>query len=125
MSYKSFTLPVSEANACVAIPNACRRLVRELSYSVITTLMDQKQHLLKPLNTREMYSTSIQLTRTLTCAIIHMQILWTTRFESKFIGDDFLQHHCPCSFSFVVSFPTFKILLSPKLVSYSGENICG
>jgi hypothetical protein len=55
-SYKYFTF--HEANTCVALPNARRRSVRALSYSVpvITTLIDQKVELLKPLNLRELYA---------------------------------------------------------------------
>jgi hypothetical protein len=36
--------------SCVALPNAWRRSVRALFYSVITTVLDQKVQLLKPLN---------------------------------------------------------------------------
>jgi hypothetical protein len=51
-SFKTFTF--QEANTCVALPNDCS--VRALS-SVITTIMDQKVQLLKPLNLREFYTT--------------------------------------------------------------------
>jgi hypothetical protein len=47
------TVPLNKANTCVALPNACRRSFP----SVITTIMDQKVQLSKPLIKRELYTT--------------------------------------------------------------------
>jgi hypothetical protein len=55
LSYTIFAF--HEANTCAALPNAWRRSVRALSYSVITTIMDQKVQLVKSLNKRELNTT--------------------------------------------------------------------
>jgi hypothetical protein len=52
-SCKMFTL--NEANVNVALQNACRRSVRALYFSVITTIMDHKLQL-TPMNKRELYT---------------------------------------------------------------------
>jgi hypothetical protein len=54
LSYKICTL--NEANKSVALPNACGFRCAHFP-SVITTIMDNKVQLLKPLNKRELYAT--------------------------------------------------------------------
>jgi hypothetical protein len=53
-SYEMFTL--NEANTCVALSSPVGVLCAHFS-NVITTIMDHKLQLLKPLNKRELYAT--------------------------------------------------------------------